>query len=809
MSAKFSLYAKFGMIPKTSVLEEKKNKLKQEFEDFNAYTASEELARYKELDAFVTSKEFEDIKKEINAKKYPGSEPFEKEKSYKAQKKSKRIKTYYQVKDSQELKDYESFKNSEKLAGYEELYQFFTSPEFDEFKKSLIQQKQEKTQEIKEKQAKYKELKKKFKWFFALKDSKQLSDFIEFSNSQELQNYIDLEKEITAIDFDALKNEIENQKKEKIEELNSIITRHKELKVQYSKYKKAENFPEKGELDEITLKIKSGELKKAIKDFKLENLDEYKKLKEYESLKKTPLIKKYLNTENKSEISPEIQNKISSFLEIEKYIKSLDFNEIKSTFELQKKEKEEEYSNLLSRLQELKKIKEGIKKGIGFTKNDEIEELEATIKSGEHKKAIKELKFENLDEFKKLKEFEKLKKSSKIKNYFKFKDSDKYKNYLQLDGSEEIESFLELEKEINSPEFKSHIDEIKNLKFENTEEFKKQKEYKLLKKSAEIKQYFKFKDSEKLAIYTELNGSQEIVDYEELEAYINSEEFKEEKKYLLTKDKFKLSEEFKQAEEFKELKNSEKIKWYLKLEKQNDFDKLHEWELTFEDNFDGNKLDTEKWMTGYYWGKNLLNDDYVQMNEKQFFKEDNLELNNSNLRIITKQENVQGKVWDPSMGFYPKDFEYTSGLVNTGQYFRQQHGLFTAKIKVDHSYPVHHAFWLLGEKITPEIDIFKYGKKSSSKLEVANYWNGDGNIKKNKKSLGGVNFAKDYFIYSLEWTKDKLTWKINDVVLHEQTTGIPDEPMYIVLSSGISQEGNPAVPCNMEIDWVKAFKKSE
>ncbi len=685
MSAKFSLYAKFGMIPKTSVLEEKENKLKQEFEDFNAYSASEELARYKELDAFVTSKEFEDIKKEINAKKYPGSEPFEKEKSYKAQKKSKRIKTYYQVKDSQDLKDYESFKGSEKLANYEELNQFFTSPEFDEFKKSLIQQKQEKTQAIKEKQAKYKGLKKKYKWFFALKESKQLSDFNEFSSSQELQNFFELEKEIETINFDALKADIEQQKRDKIADLNTVISRHKELKT------------------------------------------------------------------------------------------------------LSKK----------------------VKKGEDFTEEEKLIELTNVIKSGNHKKAIRGLKVENLDEFKKQKEFQKLKKSSKIKNYFKFKNSDKYKNYLQLDGSEEIGTFLELEKEVSSPEFKSHIDEVKNLKFENTEEFKKQKEYKSLKKSAEIKQYFKFKDSEKLAIYTELNESQEIADYEDLEAYINSEEFKEEKKYLLTKNKFKLSEEFKQAEEFKELKNSDKIKWYLKLEKQNDFDKLHEWELTFEDNFDGNKLDADKWMTGYYWGKNLLNDDYVQMNEKQFFKEDNLELNNSNLKIITKQEQVQGKVWDPTMGFYSKDFEYSSGLVNTGQHFRQHYGLFKAKIKVNHSYPVHHAFWLLGEKITPEIDIFKYGKKSSSKLEVANYWNGDGDIKKNKKSIGGVNFAKDYFIYSLEWTKDKLTWKINDVVLYEQTTGIPEEPMYIVLSSGISQEGNPAVPCNMEIDWVRAYKKNE
>lgn len=682
MSAQFSLKATFGMIPKTSVLEEKENKLKHEFEEFTAYSESEELARYKELEAFITSKEFEDIKKEINSKKYPGSEPFEKEKKYKELKKSKRIKTYYQVKDSKELKDYESFKGSDKLANYQELDLFFTSPEFEEFKKSLIQQKEEKTKEIKEKQANYKNLKSKYKWFFALKDSKQLADFNNFKDSKELEDFESRKEYIDSVNFDELKVDLENKKKEKQDELNQITSR---------------------------------------------------------------------------------------------------FNELKG-------------------------IKKSVKKGEEFEEKDEFDNLQRTINSKEHQKAIKELKLENLDEFKKLKAFQKLEKSSQIKNYFKFKESEKYKNFLELEGTEEIDSYLELEKEVNSTEFKSLIAEVKNIKFENTEEYKKQQAYKSLKKSSEIKQYFKFKDSEKLAIYKELNESQEISDFEDLEAYINSDEFKEEKKYLLVKDKFKLSEEFKQAEEFKGLKNSEKIKWYLKLEKHNDFATLNEWELSFEDDFDGTKLDADKWMSGYYWGKNLLNDDYVQVNEKQFYKESNLELSNSNLKIVTRQEKVLGKVWDPSMGFYNKELDYTSGLINTGQYFRQQYGLFKAKIKVSHSYPIHHAFWLLGEKITPEIDIFKYGKKSASKLEVANYWNGNGKM---KKSLGGLNFSKDYFIYSLEWTPEKLVWKINDVVLFEQTEGLPTEPMYMVLSSGISQEGNPMVPASMEVDWVRAYKKSE
>jgi len=678
MSAQFSLKAKLGMIPKTSVLEEKESKLKQEYEDFTTYQDSEELARFKELEAFVISQEFLDIKKEINAKKYSGSESFKKEKNYKYLKKSKRIKIFYQVNDSKELSDYFSFKDSEKLANYEELKHFFTSPEFDEFKQSLIQQREEKLQDTKSKQQKYKELKSKYKLFFATKNSKQLTDLNIFESSVDLVDFKKLKEYIESINFDSLKADIENQKKEKQNELSQVKLR---------------------------------------------------------------------------------------------------FNELKG-------------------------LKKSLKKGDEFTENEEYVELHRKIKSKEYQKQIKDLKIENLDEYKKLKEFQKLEKSAKIKNYYKFNESVKYKEYLKLEGSEEIDNYVDLEKEVGSAEFKNEIEAAKNLLFKNTEEYKKQQEYKSLKKSSEIKQYYKFDDSEKLTIYNELKDSQELTVFEELETYINSDEFKDEKKYLLVKDKFKLSEEFKQEEEYKELKKSEKLKWFQKLEKQNDFGKLDEWELTFEDNFEGNSLDKDKWMTGYYWGKNLLNDDYVLVSEKQFFKESNVEIYNSNLSINTKTENVKGKVWDPAMGFYEKEFDYTSGLINTGQFFRQQYGLFKAKIKVDHSYPVHHAFWLRGEQLTPEIDVFKYGKKSATKLEIANYWNGG----ENKKSLCGLNFAKDYFIYSLEWTAEKLVWKINDVVLFEQSEGIPQEAMYIILSSGIHHEGQLNAS-TMVVDWVRAYTK--
>ncbi|HSH51318.1 MAG TPA: family 16 glycosylhydrolase, partial [Bacteroidales bacterium] len=96
---------------------------------------------------------------------------------------------------------------------------------------------------------------------------------------------------------------------------------------------------------------------------------------------------------------------------------------------------------------------------------------------------------------------------------------------------------------------------------------------------------------------------------------------------------------------------------------------------------------------------------------------------------------------------------------------------------------------------------------SNSKLEIANYWAGQNTVKENRSTVSGLNFSKDYFIYSIEWSEHKIIWKINDFVVHQQTKGVPNEPMYILLSSGITNKGEPRLPSYMLIDWIRVYKE--
>ena len=167
------------------------------------------------------------------------------------------------------------------------------------------------------------------------------------------------------------------------------------------------------------------------------------------------------------------------------------------------------------------------------------------------------------------------------------------------------------------------------------------------------------------------------------------------------------------------------------------------------------------------------------------------------LRIITKPQKINGKVWDPSKGFYNKDFNFTSGIINTGASFRQKYGTFSAKIKLaDHN--VRNTFWLIGDRITPHIDVCRSG---GGKVWFDLFTSPGSHY---KKSIGS-RYLSDFYIYTLEWTPQSLIWKINGVEVMRQTTGVPQEEMYINLAGGVDKPIGGI--SSMEIDWIRVYQE--
>lgn len=428
----------------------------------------------------------------------------------------------------------------------------------------------------------------------------------------------------------------------------------------------------------------------------------------------------------------------------------------------------------------------------GSAKIRDFETLQEYINSFEfkQKQKMKPVTFKDTDEYRTYLEFKNLKKDPEIKTYYKaLKKGEATK-------SKAVERFEELKAFVNSSAFLAKKN-MKPITFKDSEEYKKLLEYKRLKESIDIKEYYKFKNSKEYANFLNTDGSQRLARYNELRDYVATVEFKEKKNYYLDKKRFEKTEMFKTIQEFASLKKNEDIIWYFKVKDSDKFDLLKNRELTFCDEFNGDRLDTTKWLTNYYWGDKLLHERYsVEPDLQAYTEKENFEVRNSLLKIITKPQKFMSKVWNLQDGFRPKEFNFTSGIVNTGISFRQQYGIFSAKVKLGNP-SAKCAFWMLAGKITPHIDVCR----TSDGKVMFDYFPG---TEKRLKSSVGSRYANDFYIYTLEWTPDKLVWKINDTVAFTCTTDVPREPMYILFSGGLDKPVNSMT--TMEIDWVRVYQ---
>lgn len=438
-------------------------------------------------------------------------------------------------------------------------------------------------------------------------------------------------------------------------------------------------------------------------------------------------------------------------------------------------------------------------------------ELDKLVHTGEFEKRVKELKtkkFKDTPQYRQLRQFESLRKASDIKTYLKFHKSGKAEKLQKVLDSDKYKKFLELEKFVNSPEYykaKAASD------FKKSEAYASLKAYKKLKKDSQIHMALATLKSAAYKTYVKLSGSERLQSFFDLEAVVESKEFRDFKSYMEDKNRFKKSDEAHTLREYEELCKNPDITWYLKANKEHPFEELKKWNLTFEDDFDASRLNTERWITGYYWGKTLMNDTYALEGEHQIFKDSNIELRDSCATVSTRREEAEGKVWSPKWGFRTKKFNYTSGLISTGQSFRQLYGKFEAKVRFTGAFPINHAFWMTGEQIVPHIDIFKSVYPKGKHLEA-----GLTSAQPQKEPLGnrvrinGARFAGEFFIYSLEWTPEMLVWRINGIEVHRQTKNAPREPMYLSFCTTLPNEPNDKLlPATLEIDWVRCFKRVE
>lgn len=429
-------------------------------------------------------------------------------------------------------------------------------------------------------------------------------------------------------------------------------------------------------------------------------------------------------------------------------------------------------------------------------KLQEYKQLEDYVLSPQfekEKKRIESLSYKGSTPWKKEKSYKKIKKNKYLKSYLKLEGSNQLNRYKEFKDSDLLQEYKEIEAMVNSSSFNK----------------KKQKEeflqFKALKKRPDIKEFHKFKYSKTYKHYRNVKDSSLLEEYNGITEYLNSDDYKTEKEFLLNKNRFQHTEEYTKLQSYKQLNETEDIKRHNKYKDSAAFDILKGWKLSFEDDFSAGKLNEDKWINRYHNGAEMIGESYSLEGDKHLFTDGgNLEFKNNRLNIITRKEKIVGKQWNGLLGFTEKEFDYTSGIINTGKSFRQKYGRFEAKVRISGN-PLTHCFWLMSDFAVPHIDVFK--SVSNKELVHSVFSDAEQGV---VNKLNGFDFSKDFMIYTLIWEKDRIEWYINDVKIWEQTQNIPNEPMYLSLGTCVYNDfegGN--TPSIMEVDWVRCYKKSE
>jgi len=218
------------------------------------------------------------------------------------------------------------------------------------------------------------------------------------------------------------------------------------------------------------------------------------------------------------------------------------------------------------------------------------------------------------------------------------------------------------------------------------------------------------------------------------------------------------------------------------------------YKLIWEDQFNGNQLDTSKWNIRGTGARR------VGYNSPTAVKVENGCLK---LYALQKKDSILGSA------------------VGTEKQFTTKYGYFECRAQLQKSSGVWGAFWLQSPKISDgedpalygaEMDIFEFFEEmGNDTITHAIHWNYGPNMHSigMKSYLKGL--SKGFHTFGFEWTAEKYSFFIDGYKFHEETHGISKINEYIILSmelpDGLINLANTVFPDVFIIDWVKVYKK--
>ncbi|MFK8083598.1 MAG: family 16 glycosylhydrolase [Granulosicoccus sp.] len=248
-----------------------------------------------------------------------------------------------------------------------------------------------------------------------------------------------------------------------------------------------------------------------------------------------------------------------------------------------------------------------------------------------------------------------------------------------------------------------------------------------------------------------------------------------------------------------------------------------DYQLVFDESFEGTVLDRSRWKTSLPWGP-----DSVVNNEKQYFvntfgsdndvSHDPFVFTGDTLQITgveTPADELESANNQP----------YLSGVLTSSDYFEMTYGYVEMRAKLAPGQGLLSTFYLFNQdfyKNKPEIDIIEYlGARPDKAYQTYHYFDsnrardtrGERHSSPTMETLTNQDLSADFHTYGVLWEPELVVWYIDGVeVRRMEGVRVSDEPMNIVAHLVLGSEwiGDPdssSVPAVFEIDYIRAWQE--
>jgi beta-glucanase (GH16 family) len=212
---------------------------------------------------------------------------------------------------------------------------------------------------------------------------------------------------------------------------------------------------------------------------------------------------------------------------------------------------------------------------------------------------------------------------------------------------------------------------------------------------------------------------------------------------------------------------------------------MSQFELVWQDEFNGTELDKSKW--GYTW--------WETMRKGGYWHEDMVQVKDGNLVISTQYFD---EPLEYGYGHYDwvKDYKpgYYTGVITTRDKYEQCYGYFEVRCKLPAARGMWSAFWMMNNQVEhvdgsgddgTEVDVFE-------SMYYKDHWWGDDCV------IGGIHYDgygkdekgdpyKEFNTYGLEWSPEEYIFYLNGCECGRISTGgVSDNPEYLLLSCEVA-----------------------